>query len=174
MFWLIASILIASAAQMWRTLSGPDWTVFAWLLPIPVLLAMVSSALRGLPGPHGIPRDPKVHLQELQRCGEYWAVMLRLPPEGACDAAQALRKQVFDLYRVPSLPLAGCSSQTCKCGYSGLKDRRRRDVLPPGLERDRRAGTAIPWPGGMRSGSPAPPEKAHSSIAPPFAEEPPP
>lgn len=165
-FWLTVSVLIAGAAELWRAFSGPDWAAVAWLLPIPILLGIVFSALwqllgsrravaptpadRNKAGRRKIPRNPHAHLQELQRSGEYWAIMLRLPPDGACAMAQAQCKQVFDLYRAPRLPLDGCSSRSCKCGYSGLKNRRRRDVLPPGLDRDRRAGVVISWPAGQR------------------------
>ncbi len=186
MFWLTASVLIASAAQTWRTLLGPEWAVLAWLLPIPVLLGIFFSALWGLLGSRQagaptranrskasrrkIPRHPRAHLQELQRSGEYWAIMLRLPPEGACETARVMRQQVFDLYRAPSLPLSGCSSGSCKCGYSGLKNRRRRDVLPADLERDRRAGAVIAWPGDKWPVPPEPHEINRRQVAAPLAE----
>lgn len=185
-FWLTASVLIAGAAELWRTLSGPDWVAVAWLLPIPVLLGIVFSALWSLLGSRRavapthanrnkasrrkIPRHPRVHLQELQRTGEYWAIMLRLSPEGACETAKALRQQVFDLYRAPSLPLSGCSGGSCKCGYSGLKNRRRRDVLPSNLERDRRAGAVIAWPGDKWPVPPEPHEINRRQVAAPLAE----
>jgi hypothetical protein len=185
-FWLTASVLIAGAAQYWRTVSGPDWLAIVWLLPIPVVLGIVFSALWGLLGSRQAvsptrvdrgknnrrktPRHPRAHLQELQRSGEYWAIMLRLPPEGACDTAQAIRRQVFDLYRAPSLPLSGCSGASCKCGYSGLKNRRRRDVLPSGLERDRRAGAVVTWPGDKLPVPPEPHEINRRQAAAPLAE----
>lgn len=185
-FWLTASVLIAGAAQYWRTVSGPDWLAIVWLLPIPVVLGIVFSALWGLLGSRRavsptrvdrgknsrrkIPRHPRAHLQELQRSGDYWAIMLRLPPEGACDTAQAIRKQVFDLYRAPSLPLSGCSGANCKCGYSGLKNRRRRDVLPSNLERDRRAGAVITWSGDKWPVPPEPHEINRRQVAAPLAE----
>jgi len=185
-FWLTASVLIAGAAQYWRTASGPDWLAIVWLLPIPVVLGILFSALWGLLGSRRavsptrvdrgkdnrrkIPRHPRAHLQELQRSGDYWAIMLRLPPEGACDTAQAIRKQVFDLYRAPSLPLSGCSGASCKCGYSGLKNRRRRDVLPSNLERDRRAGAVITWPGDKLPVPPEPHEINRRQVAAPLAE----
>ncbi|MFP5464737.1 MAG: hypothetical protein ACLGHR_08230 [Gammaproteobacteria bacterium] len=171
LFWLAVSVLIAGAAQLWQALSGADWVLAAWLLPLPVLAGIAFSALWGLLGSRRevaparagrakanqrkFPRHPKAHLQELQRSGDYWAIMLRLPPEGGCQVAQSLRTQVFDLYRAPLLPLGGCANASCKCGYSGLKNRRRRDVLPATLERDRRAGAVIEWTGGKL---PVPPE----------------
>lgn len=171
LFWLAISVLIAGAALLWQALSGRDWVLAAWLLPLPVLAAVAFSALWAMLGSGRAvaparagrvksnqrkpPRHPKAHLQELRRSGNYWAIMLRLPPEGACRVAQDFRTQVFDLYRAPTLPLAGCGSARCRCGYSGLKNRRRRDVLPPTLERDRRAGAVIEWTGGKL---PVPPE----------------
>lgn len=170
-FWLAVSVLIAGAAQFGPAFSSPDRARAVWLLPLAILVAGVFGALWGLLGSRRsvapmraggskavrrrTPRHPRVHLQELQRSGEYWAIMLRLPQDGACDAVMAERRQVFDLYRAPPLPVAGCSSASCKCGYSGLKNRRRRDVLPPNLERDRRAGAVIAWHGDRW---PVPPE----------------
>lgn len=185
-YWLTVSLLIAGTAQLWQVFSGPNWVQAAWLLPLPILMAIIFSALWGLLGSRRavgpvradrnkasrrkIPRNPRTHLQELRRSGEYWAIMLRLPQEGACEAAQAIRKQVFDLYRAPSLPLSGCSSESCKCGYSGLKNRRRRDVLPSDLDRDRRAGAVISWSGDKWPVPPEPHEINRPQVAAPLAE----
>ena len=183
--WLAASVLFATVAGYWNTPGGPRWAAAAWLLPVLVLVIMLFSALWQLLGSRSnvgsarrgprhagrrrIPRDPKAHLRELRRWGDYWGVTLRLPAEGACDAAERARKQVFDLYRAPSLPLQGCSNTRCACGYSGLKERRRRNVLPSGLERDRRAGAVIAWPGYARPSGPAPRERT-SPAGVPLAE----
>jgi hypothetical protein len=175
-------VVFATIAAYWDGPGGPRWAAAAWLLPVVVLMAMLFNILWQLLGSrrtvgagaarrgprHGerrrIPRDPKAHLRELRRWGDYWAVTLRLPAEGACESAQAVRKQVFDLYRAPSLPLPGCSKGRCACGYSGLKERRRRNVLPSGLERDRRAGAVISWPGHAR-----PSPRKHSAPTPAVA-----
>jgi hypothetical protein len=170
-------VLCATIAAYWDTPGGPRWAAAAWLLPVVVVVAMLFSTLWQLLGSrhtvgsarrgprHGerrrIPRDPKAHLRELRRWGDYWAVTLRLPAEGACESARAARKQMFDLYRAPSLPLPGCSNARCACGYSGLKERRRRDVLPSGLERDRRAGAVIAWPGRARPSAPPPRDRSN-------------
>lgn len=185
-FWLTVGVVIAVAAQFGQEFSSVDWTRLVWLLPLAILVAIVFTALWGLLGSRRsvapvraggskgsrrrTPRHPRVHLQELQRSGEYWAIMLRLPQDGACDAAKAMRQQVFDLYRAPSLPISGCSSASCKCGYSGLKNRRRRDVLPSNLERDRRAGAVIAWHGDKWPAPPEPHEIARPQGVAPRAE----
>lgn len=160
--WLVIAFCVALIAQYWRTPTGSNWAALSWLLPIAVSVSLVFTALwemvgsgRGAQRPNRsaqkrvhqrrTPKDPKVHLHELRRSREYWAIMLRLPPEGACDAAQRVRWEVFDLYRAPPLPLPGCGEGRCRCGYSGLKERRRRDVLPVALDRDRRAGVVITY-----------------------------
>ena len=160
--WLVLAFGAAVVAQYWRSPTGSNWATLSWLLPVAVLVGLVFTALwemvgsgRGARRPDRSgqkrvhqrrpPRDPKVHLHELRRSREYWAIMLRLPAEGACDAAQRVRWEVFDLYRAPNLPLPGCGVGRCRCGYSGLKERRRRDVLPVALERDRRAGAVITY-----------------------------
>lgn len=168
--WLAASVLFATIAAYWNGPGGPRWAAAAWLWPMAILVAMLFSTLWQLlgsrrsvgaarrgprhSGKRKIPRDPKAHLRELRRWGDYWAVTLRLPAEGACESAERVRKQVFDLYRAPSLPLPGCANSRCVCGYSGLKERRRRDVLPSALDRDRRAGAVIAWPGHARHSPP--------------------
>jgi hypothetical protein len=178
-------VLFATIAAYWDGPGGPRWAAVAWLLPVVVLVAMLFSVLWQLLGSRRavggarrgprhndnrrIPRDPKAHLRELRRWGDYWAVTLRLPAEGACEAAQAIRKQVFDLYRAPSLPLPGCANARCVCGYSGLKERRRRNVLPSALDRDRRAGAVIAWPGHARH-SPPRERSASEPAAVPLAE----
>lgn len=160
--WLAVTLVVAVVAQFWRSPTGPAWATWSWLLPVGVMVGLVFSALwemvgsgRANGGPkrstqkrahqRRLPRDPKAQLHELRRSREYWAIMLRLPADGACDAAQSLRWEVFDLYRAPPLPLANCGTGRCRCGYSGLKERRRRDVLPAALDRDRRAGAVITY-----------------------------
>lgn len=185
--WLSASLLFATIAAYWNGPGGPRWAAAAWLLPVVVLVAMLFSTLWQLLGSRRavgagagrrgqrhsdrrrVPRDPKAHLRELRRWGDYWAVTLRLPADGACESAQAIRKQVFDLYRAPSLPLPGCANARCACGYSGLKERRRRNVLPSALDRDRRAGAVIAWPGHARH-SPSRDRSAPELEAVPLAE----
>jgi hypothetical protein len=183
---LIISVLIAAAAQYWPAPAGPRWVALVWLLPAAVGFGMLSSALWELlgsrrevgpsraaqqrAGRRRLPRNPKVHLHELRRSRDHWAIMLRLPPEGACDVAHGMRRHVFDLYRAPSLPLPGCSNGRCLCGYSGLKERRRRNVLPPGLERDRRAGAVIAWPAAEPAVAPVPHERNPVAVVSPLVE----
>ena len=159
--WLIVAFAAAIVAQYWRSPTEPGWAALAWLAPVAVLVCMVFTALWDLlgsgrapgtarPSPQRghkrrPPQDPLAHLHEMRRSGEYWAIMLRLPVDGACDAVQRLRWDAFDLYRAPGLPLANCDAARCRCGYSGLKERRRRDVLPATLDRDRRAGAVITY-----------------------------
>lgn len=163
--WLLASVLLAVGAQSWQPLGHPDWAMFVWVLPLMILASVMVGALwqllgsRQTLGPSAtprskaqarrIPRNPHLHLRDMRRSGEYWAVMLRLPVDGGCDHARSLRAHAFDLYRAPSLPLKNCANKHCRCGYSGLRERRRRDVLPPNLARDRRAGAVIAWPEGL-------------------------
>lgn len=169
--WLLLALAVAIGAEIWRAFNHAAWLSLAWLLPFPILASILLGALWRLLGSRRtarpvdhyratnrrkVPRNPKVHLQEMQRSREYWAVVLRLPPEGACESVKARRQAMFDLYRAPALPLAGCDKARCRCGYSGLKDRRRRDVLPPGMQRDRRAGAIIAWPGNRQPEPAAP------------------
>jgi hypothetical protein len=166
---LAAAVGAAVVAPFWQTAAGPQWAPLVWLLPATLGAALAFTALWTLLGSRRVgtpsrtgqkrarrrpPRDPNVHLHELRRSREYWAIMLRLPPEGVCDVAQRARWDVFDLYRAPSLPLPGCANGRCACGYSGLKERRRRNVLPSALDRDRRAGAVIAWPGHVRHSPP--------------------
>ena len=168
-----ATSCAAVVAEYWPAAPQSNWAAFAWLLPVGVLVGLVFTALWEMVGSgraagrptrsaqkriqqRRAPKDPKVHLHQLRRSRDYWAVMLRLPADGACEAAQRLRWEAFDLYRAPSLPLSDCGAGRCRCGYSGLKERRRRDVLPAALERDRRAGAVITFrPQGLREREPA-------------------
>lgn len=160
--WFVAALAAATVAQYWRTPARPGWAELSWLLPLAVLMGFVFKALWELVGSghhsghadkakqkraqqRRPPRDPKAHLLELRRSREHWAVMLRLPPDGACEAAQRHRWEAYDPYRAPPLPMPDCDAARCRCGYSGLKERRRRDVLPAGLERDRRAGAVVTY-----------------------------
>lgn len=162
LMWLLVAVGAATVAQYWRSPTGHNWASLAWLMPVTVAVGLMFTALWDLLGSRRTvgpvrsgqkkraqqrrpPRDPQVHLHDLRRSREYWAIMLRLPPDGACEAARALRWEVFDLYRAPALPLANCGGGRCRCGYSGLKERRRRDVLPAALDRDRRAGAVITY-----------------------------
>lgn len=179
LLWLAGAVCAAVVAPYWQTPTGPQWAPLVWLLPVALGVALVFTALWTLLGSRRVgtpsrtgqkparrrsPRDPNAHLHELRRSREYWAIMLRLPPEGGCDVAQRARWQVFDLYRAPSLPLPGCANARCRCGYSGLKERRRRDVLPAGLERDRRATSMITYRPRVA------PEPETSTVGSPLAE----
>ncbi len=155
---LVVSVALAVAADSWLPLSGTRWERLIWLPAAGLCAFLVLTGLwRALTtrtlttsetSARRPPRDPQAHLREMQRTGEYWAVKLRLPDRGACEQAQALNDRIFDLYRAPSLPLSGCANKRCKCGYTGLRERRRRNVLPAGLSKDRRKGSVLRWPGG--------------------------
>ncbi|GAB4357731.1 MAG: hypothetical protein Kow0073_15840 [Immundisolibacter sp.] len=157
---LAASVALALAADSWLPLSGTRWEHLIWL---PAAGLGAALAMRGLwcaltthtvmaagASARRLPRDPQAHLRDMRRTGGYWAVKLRLPDHGACEQALALKGRVFDLYHAPALPLSGCTNRRCKCGYAGLRERRRRDVLPPGLSKDRRQGRVLRWPGPRR------------------------
>lgn len=179
--WLLASVLLAVGAQTWQQLGHADWAVFVWVLPLVIVVSVLLGALwqllgsRRTLGPSAtprsrtqsrrIPRNPQLHLRDMRRSGEYWAVMLRLPVDGSCDHARSLRTHAFDLYRAPPLPLKHCPNKRCRCGYSGLRERRRRDVLPPNLARDRRAGAVIAWPEGLGRHTRQPPDDASEQRA---------
>lgn len=49
----------------------------------------------------------------------------------ACNAAIALKDQVFLAREAPSLPLAECDAMSCACRYSYLDDRRQEDRRTP-------------------------------------------
>jgi hypothetical protein len=87
---------------------------------------------------------PDVQLARLRRSGQFWGVMLRVAPGQACAAAQAARETRYPLERPPALPLPGCDSPQCRCGYAGLKELRRRDVLPAGSP-DQRKNRNVAW-----------------------------
>lgn len=87
---------------------------------------------------------PDVQLARIRRDGNFWGVMVRFAPGQGCAAVQAIRDTRYPLERVPNLPLRGCDSLQCRCGYTGLKERRRRDVLPPG-GKDQREGSKVTW-----------------------------
>lgn len=154
---LIASVVLAAVADRWLPLAGTRWESLIWLpagsLGAVLVLTAVWRMLTTRPltvsetSTRRAPRDPQAHLREMQRSGGFWAVRLRLPEHGACEQALELKNRTFDLYRAPQLPLPGCTSKRCRCGYAGLPERRRRDVLPANLSKDRRKGSALRWPG---------------------------
>lgn len=160
-FWLCIGLLAAVAAEISKPFVRSAWVSLIWVLPALMLISGLTTALWRLLGsrrmvapaggrrlsPEKRPRKPTAHLQQMRRSGNYWAVVMSPPPETACQAALEHRDKLFDLYRVPQLPLDGCSQRRCKCAYTGLKNRRRRNVLPPGRDKDRRAGAVISWPG---------------------------
>lgn len=87
---------------------------------------------------------PAERLAELRYDGSYWGVMVQTPPGQGCAAARELREKKFSLERAPPLPLAACDESHCRCNYLGLKERRRRDVLPTESE-DRRTSSQVKW-----------------------------
>ncbi|MEH6636733.1 MAG: hypothetical protein V7700_14500 [Halioglobus sp.] len=58
------------------------------------------------------------------RSGKYHAVSIN-SGHGCCSAAKALRsKRFLTMGKVPSLPVANCTSASCTCGYVRHEDRR--------------------------------------------------
>ena len=61
---------------------------------------------------------------------DFRSVTIRTKLE-ACNAAIALKDQVFLAREAPSLPLAQCDANQCTCRYSYLDDRRQEDRRTP-------------------------------------------
>ena len=99
------------------------------------------------PGKSPAPADqasPADQLVAAHRAGNIWGVQVGCPPGQGCAAVQEIRDTKFDLDRAPRLPLRGCDAVHCRCRYVVLKERRRRDVLPPDTE-DRRNTGKVRW-----------------------------
>ena len=62
--------------------------------------------------------------------GDFSSVTIKTKLE-ACNAAIALKDQVFLAREAPSLPLAECDAVNCACRYSYLDDRRQEDRRTP-------------------------------------------
>ena len=79
--------------------------------------------------PSGSLRAPaKDQLERLLRSGRYRGVTVTT----RCQAAMAYADREYRFDEAPALPVSGCDSPICECGYTGLLERR---VL-----RDRRSG----------------------------------
>lgn len=61
---------------------------------------------------------------------DFRSVTIRTKLE-ACNAAIALKDQVFLAREAPSLPLAECDASSCACRYRYLDDRRQEDRRTP-------------------------------------------
>jgi hypothetical protein len=61
---------------------------------------------------------------------DFRSVTIRTKLE-ACNAAIALKDQVFLAREAPSLPLAECDAMNCACRYRYLDDRRQEDRRTP-------------------------------------------
>ena len=66
--------------------------------------------------------------------GPFHAVSI-VPAEGCCSVADSIKVQRFLSDEAPSLPLADCAAEDCRCKYIHHTDRR-------GGARDRRVGSA--------------------------------
>lgn len=119
-----------------------------WLLPLAALATGLVGvfwwALGGGARKRGRGGPRSRHLAELRQSGAYWAVMVRPDTRGTCEHAREVQRRVYMLHQAPPLPFDGCRRSGCQCRYVGLRERRRRDVLPPGIE-DRRAGARVRW-----------------------------
>lgn len=87
---------------------------------------------------------PDVQLARMRRDDAVWGVMVQFPAGQGCVAAREARDRKFSIDRAPGLPLRGCDAHQCRCSYLGLKERRRRDVLPPEADDRRNTGT-VEW-----------------------------
>ena len=87
---------------------------------------------------------PDQQLVALRRAGNIWGVQLAFPPGQGCTAAREVQDTKYDLDRAPRLPLRGCDAPRCRCRYLPLRERRRRDVLPPEGD-DRRNTGQVHW-----------------------------
>lgn len=87
---------------------------------------------------------PDEHLAQLRRDSAIWGVMLRIPAGQGCAEARALKEKRIALERAPRLPLRGCDASECACGYLPLRERRRRDVVPPDGDERRNVGR-VTW-----------------------------
>lgn len=160
---LLASVALAVAADSWLPLSGTRWASLIWAPALTLSIVLVFSTLWQLLSPLMQPsvrpttsarrtqRDPQAYLRDLQRTGGYWAVKIQPSDNGACEAARAAQSRVYDLYRAPPLPLPECPNKRCRCSYVGLPERRRRDILPPGMTQDRRRGSTKHWNNGQNN-----------------------
>jgi hypothetical protein len=130
-----------------HTLSDALWEL-VWLLPLAVLAAGLVTVIWWALGGGSRKRirggARARQLAELRQNGAYWAVMVRPDTRGTCEHARAVQRRVYSLHQAPPLPFDGCRRSGCQCRYVGLRERRRRDVLPPGIE-DRRAGARVRW-----------------------------
>lgn len=88
--------------------------------------------------------SPDDQLAQLRREGAVWGVMLRIPPGRGCTAASEIKDKRFALERAPRIPVRGCDALSCTCGYLPLRERRRRDVVPPEGD-DRRNIGRVKW-----------------------------
>jgi hypothetical protein len=75
----------------------------------------------------------------------YHAVSI-VPGESSCGAARELRSRRFLSREAPPLPLASCTSSTCRCSYRHFDDRR----MMKGRRASDRIGQPAAWPGAER------------------------
>lgn len=110
--------------------------------PAPGRLARAGATPSARTGSADVP--PDVQLARLRRDDAIWGVMVQFPAGQGCVAAREARDRKFSIDRAPALPLRGCDAHQCRCSYLGLKERRRRDVLPPDAD-DRRNTSTVEW-----------------------------
>ncbi|MEH6503225.1 MAG: hypothetical protein V7682_04905 [Cycloclasticus sp.] len=69
--------------------------------------------------------DQQTRLQSLIESGEYFGLTIDYVNQAqCCPRALHLKNEVFSFNNVPILPLDGCTKNTCRCKYIGLKNKR--------------------------------------------------
>ncbi len=81
--------------------------------------------------------SPEAQLLKLQNAGSFRGVRV----ESHCRASSHLVGREFSFDTAPNLPVSGCDTAICECGYAGLPERRRLGERRSG--RDRRVSLRL-------------------------------
>ena len=81
--------------------------------------------------------SPEAQLLKLQNAGNFRGVRI----EAHCRASSHLVGEEFSFDAAPHLPVSGCDTAICECGYAGLPERRHLSERRSG--RDRRASMRL-------------------------------